>query len=64
MTLRLAPSELERLERHYTGNCMGCERCGAWLRIEAEEPGAVEAYVRYALESEGRRVKLEGEPAP
>ncbi|MCA9490655.1 MAG: hypothetical protein KC621_12075 [Myxococcales bacterium] len=48
--LRLHPSELKRLENHYTGNCFGCDRCAFYPPIADGKPGAVEAYVAWARE--------------
>jgi len=56
--MKLTEDELDRLSRHYTGNCFGCERCSFFMPILNNVPGAVEAYVKWVRASEGREVSV------
>lgn len=60
--MMLTPGELRGLSSHYTGNCMGCQRCDLYERITRGEPGAVEAYVAHMKEQHGKKVKTTGQP--
>ena len=54
---RLSKKALNDAWDHYTGNCFSCERCTLFEAVRAEEPGAVEAYVRYMRDTHGTTVK-------
>ncbi|KIG16174.1 hypothetical protein DB30_04892 [Enhygromyxa salina] len=49
---------MKQLWDHYSGNCVSCERCNFYVRIERGEPGAAEEYAAYMRAEHGKHIKL------